>query len=168
MRSFSVPLFEACAALVLYDTLGCGAGLPAILCALRGASHVTLHDFNDCVIQCFTKENLRLNGVEESKYTLVSGPWTDFRSTVKTRCFDLILTSETIYNPEDYDALHDAFDYALSSSGVIWVAAKVFYFGVGGDIPTFTDFVQKKGVFKVETKQTISADIPRVILELKR
>ncbi|KAK6052258.1 hypothetical protein COOONC_10236 [Cooperia oncophora] len=65
--------------------LGCGAGLPGILCALRGASHVTLHDFNDCVVQCFTKENLRLNGVEESKYSLASGPWTDFQSTVKPR-----------------------------------------------------------------------------------
>ncbi|KAK6052259.1 hypothetical protein COOONC_10237, partial [Cooperia oncophora] len=96
--------------------------------------------------------------------------------------FDLILTSETIYNPEDYDALHDAFDYALSPNGVMaalipceteelqdrWVAAKVFYFGVGGDIPTFIDFVEKKGVFRVTTKQSISADVPRVILELKR
>ncbi|KAK6014077.1 hypothetical protein OSTOST_20574 [Ostertagia ostertagi] len=90
--------------------------------------------------------------------------FTTSRNQTSRSSFDLILTSETIYNPEDYEALHDAFDYALSSSGVIWVAAKVFYFGVGGDIPTFTDFVEKKGVFKIETKQSISADIPRVIL----
>uniref|UniRef100_A0A183GK27 protein-histidine N-methyltransferase n=1 Tax=Heligmosomoides polygyrus TaxID=6339 RepID=A0A183GK27_HELPZ len=148
--------------------LGCGAGLPGILCSLRGAGHVTLHDFNDCVIQCFTKENLRLNGVEESKFDLMSGPWTDFQSTVKPLSYDIIMTSETIYNPDDYEALHDAFSHALSPSGVIWVAAKVFYFGVGGDIPTFIEFVEKKRVFKVTTKQSIAADVPRAILELQK
>uniref|UniRef100_A0A7I4YCD4 protein-histidine N-methyltransferase n=1 Tax=Haemonchus contortus TaxID=6289 RepID=A0A7I4YCD4_HAECO len=148
--------------------LGCGAGLPAILCARRDATHVTLHDFNDCVIQCFTKENMRLNDVEKSKYNLISGSWTDFPSTIEPRSFDLILTSETIYNPDDYVALHDAFDHALSPDGMIWVAAKTFYFGVGGDIATFTEFIAKKGVFKVTTKRLFNAEIPRVVLELRR
>ncbi|KHJ90206.1 hypothetical protein OESDEN_09955 [Oesophagostomum dentatum] len=65
--------------------LGCGAGLPGILCALRGAAHVTFHDFNECVVQCYTEENLKLNGIEESRYRLVSGPWNDFRSTFECR-----------------------------------------------------------------------------------
>ncbi|KAK6744705.1 hypothetical protein RB195_011428 [Necator americanus] len=125
--------------------LGCGAGLPGILCALRGAAHVTFHDFNDCVVQCFTQENLRLNGVEESQYHLLSGPWTDFQST-----------------------LHDAFDYALSPKGVIWVAAKIFYFGVGGNVPSFIEYVEKRGVFKATMKKTIQSDIPRAIVEIHR
>uniref|UniRef100_A0A0K0CYG8 Methyltransf_11 domain-containing protein n=1 Tax=Angiostrongylus cantonensis TaxID=6313 RepID=A0A0K0CYG8_ANGCA len=82
--------------------------------------------------------------------------------------YDVVVTSETIYNTDDYENLHDAFDYALSPNGVIWVAAKVFYFGVGGNVPTFVEFVESKGVFKVSTKESISSDIPRVILELKR
>ncbi|KAE9419800.1 hypothetical protein Angca_004197, partial [Angiostrongylus cantonensis] len=82
--------------------------------------------------------------------------------------YDVVVTSETIYNTDDYENLHDAFDYALSQNGVIWVAAKVFYFGVGGNVPTFVEFVESKGVFKVSTKESISSDIPRVILELKR
>ncbi|KAK6030641.1 hypothetical protein OSTOST_03221 [Ostertagia ostertagi] len=118
---------------------------------------------NDCVNTMFPKENFRLKlVVEDSKYVLVAS----VGRTFPVNAFDLILTSETIYNPEDYEALHDAF--VLCTFIKRWVAAKVFYFGVGGDIPTFTDFVEKKGVFKIETKQSISADIPRVILELRR
>ncbi|VDM59082.1 unnamed protein product [Angiostrongylus costaricensis] len=148
--------------------LGCGAGLPGILCALRGAAHITLHDYNEYVIRCFTEENLCLNGVDKSKYCLRSGPWSEFQSAIQPQCYDVVVTSETIYNTEDYENLHDAFDYALSPTGVIWVAAKVFYFGVGGNVPTFVEFVESKGVFKVSTKESISSDIPRVILELKR
>lgn len=44
----------------------------------------------------------------------------------------------------------------------------MFYFGVGGDIPTFIEFVEKKRVFKVTTKQSIAADVPRAILELQK
>ncbi|EPB72113.1 hypothetical protein ANCCEY_08792 [Ancylostoma ceylanicum] len=101
--------------------LGCGAGLPGILCALRGAAHVTFHDF-----------------------------------------------VKTIYNSEDYEALHDAFDYALSPTGVIWVAAKIFYFGVGGNVPLFMEYVEKRGVFRATMKQTIQADVMRAIVELRR
>ncbi|KHJ79875.1 hypothetical protein OESDEN_20464 [Oesophagostomum dentatum] len=68
--------------------LGCGAGLPGILCALRGAAHVTFHDFNECVVQCYTEENLKLNGIEESRYRLLSGPWNDFRSTFECRWYE--------------------------------------------------------------------------------
>ncbi|KAJ1360961.1 hypothetical protein KIN20_020097 [Parelaphostrongylus tenuis] len=148
--------------------LGCGAGLPAILCALRGAAHITLHDYNEYVIRCFTQENLRLNGIDESRYCLRSGPWSDIRSATRPHYYDIIITSETIYNTDDYDSLHDAFNYALSPTGIIWVAAKIFYFGVGGNVPTFMEFVANRGIFKVSTKQSISSDIPRVILELKR
>ncbi|KAK6744704.1 hypothetical protein RB195_011428 [Necator americanus] len=150
--------------------LGCGAGLPGILCALRGAAHVTFHDFNDCVVQCFTQENLRLNGVEESQYHLLSGPWTDFQSSFEPKCLKNILFEgvETIYNTDDYEALHDAFDYALSPKGVIWVAAKIFYFGVGGNVPSFIEYVEKRGVFKATMKKTIQSDIPRAIVEIHR
>lgn len=33
------------------------------------------------------------------------------------------MTSETIYNPDDYEALHDAFSHALSPSGVMYANA---------------------------------------------
>ncbi|KIH52791.1 hypothetical protein ANCDUO_17101, partial [Ancylostoma duodenale] len=82
--------------------------------------------------------------------------------------YDVIVTSETIYNTEDYEALHDAFDYALSTSGVVWVAAKIFYFGVGGNVPLFMEYVEKRGVFKAVMKQTIQADVMRAIVELRR
>ncbi|EYB93715.1 hypothetical protein Y032_0179g710 [Ancylostoma ceylanicum] len=82
--------------------------------------------------------------------------------------YDVIVTSETIYNSEDYEALHDAFDYALSPTGVIWVAAKIFYFGVGGNVPLFMEYVEKRGVFRATMKQTIQADVMRAIVELRR
>ncbi|ETN81390.1 hypothetical protein NECAME_08519 [Necator americanus] len=118
--------------------LGCGAGLPGILCALRGAAHVTFHDF---ALKCL--------------FLFFFG-------------YDIIVTSETIYNTDDYEALHDAFDYALSPKGVIWVAAKIFYFGVGGNVPSFIEYVEKRGVFKATMKKTIQSDIPRAIVEIHR
>ena len=41
--------------------LGCGAGLVGIACLLAGAARVTFHDFNQAVIEFFTKANVRLN-----------------------------------------------------------------------------------------------------------
>ncbi|KJH50278.1 hypothetical protein DICVIV_03561 [Dictyocaulus viviparus] len=152
--------------------LGCGAGLPGILCALQGADQITLHDYNDYVVQCFTQENLELNGIQKSKYCLKSGPWSDYRAALKASksifSYDLIITSETIYNTDDYSSLHDAIVYALSLTGIVLVAAKCSYFGVGGTVPEFVDFVKNKGIFKISTKHYVPSDIPRVILEMSR
>jgi len=81
------------------------------------------------VIECFTKENFLLNGVTEARFEV--GEWKDvtlrlnkqksvYVATLLT-CFrfDVILTSETIYNEADYESLHDALNGLLAEDGVV-------------------------------------------------
>lgn len=48
------------------------------------------------------------------------------------------------------------------------MSAKYSYFGVGGSIPAWTDFVESKRKFQVKTVKEIDASIPRFILEMTR
>uniref|UniRef100_A0A1I7XJC9 Nicotinate phosphoribosyltransferase n=1 Tax=Heterorhabditis bacteriophora TaxID=37862 RepID=A0A1I7XJC9_HETBA len=49
-----------------------------------------------------------------------------------------------------------------------WVAAKLFYFGVGGNIPDFISYINAQGVFTITSKMMVDSNIPRQILELRR
>ncbi|KAG0313283.1 hypothetical protein BGZ97_010328, partial [Linnemannia gamsii] len=51
--------------------------------------------------------------------------------------YDLILTSETIYAEESHQKLYATIKSSLRRGGKALVAAKTFYFGVGGDILSF-------------------------------
>ena len=57
------------------------------------------------------------------------------------------------------------FDQATSSS---LLAAKFFYFGVGGSVPGFIQFVKSIGKMSVEQVATIEAAVPRNILSLRK
>jgi hypothetical protein len=50
------------------------------------------------------------------------------------------------------------------------LAAKSYYFGVGGSIPSFVDFVRKQGAFSTiaEVWTTTQSSVPRKILQLSR
>ncbi|GMT37058.1 hypothetical protein PFISCL1PPCAC_28355, partial [Pristionchus fissidentatus] len=78
--------------------LGCGAALPAIAALAYGAEAVMMQDFNAPVLDCFTRENVRLNGAEEGRCSYVAGPWKDVRAAIPEKSCDVILSSETIYN----------------------------------------------------------------------
>lgn len=82
--------------------------------------------------------------------------------------FDVILTAETIYDSTSYPHLHDIIDATLSSVGVAFIAAKQCYFGVGGDIYTFIEYVKQRGKFNIIDRWCSDSDIPRRILELTR
>ncbi|CAI4229094.1 unnamed protein product [Auanema sp. JU1783] len=147
--------------------LGCGAGLPGILASIVGAKHVTFQDFNDCVLKCFTRDNALQNEVLIETISLVGCSWQNI-GLVKEKSFDVILTSETIYNENDYESLHSALDYCLSADGVCWMAAKFFYFGLTGSVPSFLDYVKSQNVFSAGIKVSIEASVPRKILEIRR
>ncbi|QRW10405.1 histidine protein methyltransferase [Ceratobasidium sp. AG-Ba] len=66
---------------------------------------------------------------------LFSGPWSQFRSRISTP-YDLVLTSETIYQPASLRSLVQLLRDG-SGSGDCLVAAKLVYFGVGGGILEF-------------------------------
>ncbi|QRV96070.1 histidine protein methyltransferase [Ceratobasidium sp. AG-Ba] len=64
-----------------------------------------------------------------------SGPWSQFRSRISTP-YDLVLTSETIYQPASLPSLVQLLRDG-TGSGDCLVAAKLVYFGVGGGIREF-------------------------------
>ncbi|KAF9937347.1 hypothetical protein BGZ65_001567 [Modicella reniformis] len=80
--------------------------------------------------------------------------------------YDLILTSETIYAEESHPKLFAAIKNSLKRGGKALVAAKSFYFGVGGDILSFRRLIEKDGVFNVKVVFSAQAFVRREILEL--
>ncbi|NWW62402.1 MET18 methyltransferase, partial [Ifrita kowaldi] len=80
--------------------------------------------------------------------------------------YDIILTSETIYNPDYYSALHDTLAELLDKNGCVYLASKVHYFGVGGGIYLFEKFIEKKNVFRTSMVKTIDQGLQRCIMEI--
>ncbi|KAL3832487.1 hypothetical protein ACJMK2_024127 [Sinanodonta woodiana] len=155
--------------------LGCGAGLPGILAAKQGAAHVHFQDYNSEVLEIYTIANVRLNQIEESgkcACRYFSGDWTSFQQQSRsilgeTFRYDIILTAETIYKTENYSKLIAVFESCLAEDGVVYLAAKSNYFGVGGGTRDFEQFVKKHGHFVSEVCHTIEAGVPREIIKLK-
>ncbi|CAB3403114.1 unnamed protein product [Caenorhabditis bovis] len=147
--------------------LGCGAALPSILAAIHGANEVVVQDFNASVIEFFTMPNLASNE-HHAKLSSFAIAWDEVAEKVANRHFDVILSSETIYNEADYMHLHNAIAATLAENGVAWIAAKFFYFGVGGSVPSFCDFVNRHGTLTAKEIKVIDASVPRRIVELKR
>lgn len=64
--------------------------------------------------------------------------------------FNIIFTSETIYNPAYYPALHETLRRLLAPDGLVYLATKSHYFGVGGGLHLFETFVEQRGVFSLD------------------
>lgn len=78
----------------------------------------------------------------------------DFQSAAKMisasfgpKSCDVILTAESIYNSNSAQQLLEAFDLCLTEQGSMLLAAKSFYFGVGGSIASFKKRVETDGRF---------------------
>ncbi|XP_076017071.1 histidine protein methyltransferase 1 homolog [Genypterus blacodes] len=83
-----------------------------------------------------------------------SGDWITFLALVlkekPSPKYDIIFTSETIYNTAYYAALHEALHKLLAPDGLVYLATKSHYFGVGGGLHLFQKFVEQRGVFSVD------------------
>ncbi|XP_077188375.1 histidine protein methyltransferase 1 homolog [Paroedura picta] len=170
--------------------LGCGAGLLGIT-ALKGkAESVHFQDYNSMVIEELTLPNVLVNCLCQnggpslepcqerdfsqdliSKCKFFSGEWLGFsklllNSNAPLAKYDLILTSETIYNPDYYEALHETLSKLLKANGCVYLASKAHYFGCGGGVQLFTEFVKKKNVFSSRSVKVIDKGLKRVIIEL--
>ncbi|KAF8597630.1 hypothetical protein BDV93DRAFT_396198, partial [Ceratobasidium sp. AG-I] len=71
------------------------------------------------------------------KIRLFSGPWDKYDvqevlGSTESQYYDLVLTSETIYQPLSLPSLVRLLREATGSTGTCLVAAKLVYFGVGG------------------------------------
>jgi hypothetical protein len=138
--------------------LGCGHGVPGIQC-LRLASDITVtfQDLNGQVLEETTVRNVMANGGKQAlqRSSFVAGDWTQAAQVLGHHSFDLILMSETVYSESNFGVLHDLIDHALATQGCALVAGKRYYFGVGGGIDSFAQFVENAGVFRCIQVETM-------------
>ncbi|XP_068633130.1 histidine protein methyltransferase 1 homolog isoform X2 [Battus philenor] len=154
--------------------LGCGVGILGIY-ALQNGAFVTFQDYNKEVIESVTIPSVLLNIDEElqkdelKKCKFYSGDWASFNKKLPVgEVYDIILTSETIYNEENYTKLIELFLERLSKDGNIYVAAKTCYFGVGGGMRQFESQIEKTGCLISESVWKSSSGVQREIIKVKR
>ena len=156
--------------------LGCGAALPSLYCLKQRPEVLDLQDFNPEVIEYITKPNCILNLVPENKCEigLYSGDWADFLDKKKMKNnddddnkYDLILTSETIYDESNYGKLISVFKNLLKKDGTILLAAKIHYFGVGGSVQAFEKAIDKSGLWTYQTVFENCDSVKRQIIQIK-
>ncbi len=151
--------------------LGCGHGIPGICLVKMGIEHVCFQDLNREVLLNNTMQNVMLNTSQRNldDCSFLSGDWRGFDKLVDpVSKFDLIVTSETIYDQKQFDVLHALFEKFLAPAGRIIIAAKRFYFGVGGGTFPFKQFLERMNMFRiVDTKLYMDGSSnTREVLEL--
>lgn len=150
--------------------LGCGAGLPGIYALMRGAKSVHFQDYNSEVLNYITIPNVLLNFdcVVEGTVCFFSGDWSTLPSVLpEGSIYDVILTSETIYCLESQPKLLVTLrDLCCPRTGLAYVAAKSFYFGVGGGVDSFCQLLDEDGTFQISRCREFDASVPRLILKL--
>lgn len=114
---------------------------------------VHLQDFNKQIVEDITFENVKKFmeqikekwaqiSLEEMPFEiipeLVYGDWKDLhdKDTLPKDFYNLILSSETIYNSENYRSLLDLFKKCLvkkENEALVLLSSKTYYFGCGGE-----------------------------------
>lgn len=96
-----------------------------------------------------------------------SGDWSNYAiKTTDNNKFDFILTSETIYNVQNYNKLINLLKTKLNPAGVCYLAAKLHYFGVGGSLRQFEAVLLKEQIFNSESVFTCNENVAREILKI--
>ncbi|KAI8801359.1 hypothetical protein BJ742DRAFT_34384 [Cladochytrium replicatum] len=172
--------------------LGCGSGLPGIYCLMHGAE-VHFQDYNAEVIHLLTIPNVLLNSthrphddtptpfetsLDPSSLSAVparfwSGEWSTFPPVFDSMrqiggeeaLFDLILTSETIYESAYHKPLLAALKSGLKKSGRILIGAKTNYFGCTGTLPLFLN--ECVSDFEARTVFAKEKTVRREVVELR-
>ncbi|XP_071769673.2 histidine protein methyltransferase 1 homolog [Centroberyx gerrardi] len=100
-----------------------------------------------------------------------SGDWTAFLALAlkedPSPKYDIIFTSETIYNTAYYPALHDTLHRLLAPDGLVYLATKSHYFGVGGGLHLFEKFVEQRGIFSVDHLWDVEEGLQRHVVGLR-
>lgn len=136
--------------------IGCGHGLPGIYCIHAGSRVVHFQDYNSEVLQFLTAPNILLNKSHSENTTeikLFYGDWGKFCETSSTLSqYDLVLTSDTIYNPGSILKLYSMIKSTLKkdTNSVALVACKSYYFGVGGGSDQLKEIVKNDSQMSIE------------------
>lgn len=77
------------------------------------------------------------------------------------------MTSETIYNPENYEKLINFFKSRLKPSGKVYLSAKSYYFGVSGNVLDFCKLLDRDATFTYEVLKKFVDGVQREILQIK-
>lgn len=97
-----------------------------------------------------------------------AGDWSHFTELTKDlEKYDLILTSETIYNIDNQQKLLDTLQLRLKSTGIVLVAAKSHYFGVGGGLQQFVEKINSMKFFECAEVWQAEENLKRGLIELK-
>ncbi|KAK3573078.1 hypothetical protein QTP86_012275 [Hemibagrus guttatus] len=117
------------------------------------------------------RRSMEKNHALTDRCSFFSGDWVSFLTLIQnqdpTLKYDLIFTSETIYNTDYYPSLHDLFHKLLSEHGVVYLATKSHYFGVGGGLYLFERFVEEKNVFQIKSLRELDQGLKRHIVSLR-
>ncbi|KAI3946940.1 hypothetical protein MKW98_003503 [Papaver atlanticum] len=149
--------------------LGCGHGLPGIFTWLKGASEVHFQDFNAEVLRCLTIPNVNANPREPESdahegVRFFAGDWSEIHQLLNHVCdrseekspdsgseldagYHVILMAETVYCIDSLQNLYELIKKCLKRpDGVVYMAGKKHYFGVGGGTRHFLSVVENDGV----------------------
>lgn len=149
--------------------LGCGSGIAGIFCLLSDCDRVDFHDFNEPVIKYFTLANVQENCPDLlGRCSFYSGDWADFDVPYQ---YDLIVTSETIYNPSSYPKIARILHRFLRvGTGFCLLAAKNYYFGCGGSILDFCQYLRERyeSSFVCTSVWKTAEGVPRQVVRIER
>ncbi|XP_066394153.1 uncharacterized protein [Miscanthus floridulus] len=157
--------------------LGCGHGLPGIFAGLKGADLIHFQDFNAEVLRCLTIPNVKVNLFKDSPegtctsrtVGFFAGDWSEMdmlllcgdaeqdktasgdREGKMCNGYDIILMAETVYALSSLPNLYKLIKKCLRyPGGVVYMAGKKHYFGVGGGTRQFLRLVEKDGAMQPE------------------
>lgn len=120
-----------------------------------------------------TIPNALLNtfGDSQSRYLRMcrffAGDWSNYVKVGGAHQFDVILTSETIYNPANNQKIIETISQKLKPvTGVAYLAAKTYYFGVGGGLREFEALLTADGRLRSEVVWKSTENVQREILKI--
>ena len=158
--------------------LGCGHALPGLAAAASGAREVILADYNPEVLAALTVPNVRANAnaglfdPRRTSFRYLAGDWGSLVASnlLELEFADVVLAAETVYDASNYGKHVDALKRYVAPGGVALVAAKAYYFGVGGGSRTFREALERDGSFEVDVAEEFSdgASNVREILRARR
>ena len=121
-------------------------------------------DYNEEVTVVLLKKLLE-SEMDESKFRIFYGAWEDLLSSIVGIKFDVIVASEILYNADNYSVIIEIIRKHLYNDGCAYVASKNMYFGLSGDIFTFSALASENGL-GYEIYNVESENIPRSIIKL--
>ncbi|KAG6726077.1 hypothetical protein I3842_02G063000 [Carya illinoinensis] len=157
----------------------------------QGAAAVHFQDFNAEVIRFLTIPNVNANLLEKNQPSVANvsnsggelrffaGDWSEIHKLLphvqdnekelnhssghgQIAGYDIILIAETVYSNSTLQSLYELIKKCTSClHGVVYMAAKKYYFGVGGGTRRFLSLVEKDG--ESDLLKVFSQNIPKEI-----